>query len=163
MGGGILPVAVHDGQLVFLLGREQGRNGAWSDFGGAREGRETPRQTAIREGGEELDGFLGIGQGLSDRVRDYHLTTVRVRGFASYLFQVPYDPLLPGYFAGHRSLVKKHLPQHLGRKGLFEKSAIAWFTERELRTAWPRLRPFYRDVVAAVLRSAPRLATRLGL
>ena len=55
MGGGILPVALHDGELHFLLGLEQTKRGGWSDFGGAREGRETPRQTAIREGAEELE------------------------------------------------------------------------------------------------------------
>ena len=161
MGGGILPCAVHNGQLFFLLGKERGRRGGWSDFGGSREGTETPRQTAIREGAEELDGFLGVGQVLSDRVRDNHLLTVRIRGFSTYVFQIPYDPYLPDYFAGCSALMKKSLPQHIGKKGLFEKAAIAWYTEDQLRASYAVLRPFYREVARTVLRSAQRIASKL--
>ena len=174
MGGGLLPVAVRDGRLVFLLGKEQRRpgvtKGAWSDFGGGREGKETPFQTAIREGAEELDGFLGVGGALRARVRDNMLATLRVRGFSTYMFLVPYDPFLPGYFNGSRAFTRKHLPDKIGRKGLFEKAEIGWFDESELwraqagdRDAPRALRPFYRQVASAILREAPRIRERLGL
>ena len=161
MGGGILPVALHDGELHFLLGLEQTKRGGWSDFGGAREGRESPRQTAIREGAEELDGFLGVGNALSERIRENHLLTARSRSYSSYLFQIPYDPYLPTYFAGHRALVKKRLPQHIGKKGLFEKSKIEWFSVKELRKTWPTLRPWYRNIAATILQSIPRIRGRM--
>tara|TARA_B100002051_G_scaffold227657_1_gene223846 strand:- start:1571 stop:2059 length:489 start_codon:yes stop_codon:yes gene_type:complete len=161
MGGGVLPVALHNGQVLFLLGKESSRRGGWSDFGGSKEGRETPRQTAIREGAEELDGFFGTGRSLSERVRDNHLVTVRIRGFATYLFQVPYDPYLPGYFAGHHALMRKNLADKVGRRGMFEKSEVAWFTPEQLRSSFHVLRPFYREVAASILRSLPRISSRL--
>ena len=58
MGGGILPVSLQNGHLYFLLGKERGSN-EWSDFGGSKEKGEIPFQTAMREGTEELCGFLG--------------------------------------------------------------------------------------------------------
>ena len=161
MGGGVLPVALHNGEVFFLLGKESSRRGGWSDFGGSKEGRETPRQTAIREGAEELDGFFGTGKVLSDRVRDNHLVTTRIKGFATYLFQVPYDPYLPGYFEGHHALMRKNLAAAVGRKGMFEKSEIAWFTPNQLRNAFPVLRPFYREVASGILRSLPRIYAKL--
>ena len=66
MGGGILPVAYHNGKVKFLFSREamytDDDPGKWSDFGGGKEGRETPYQTAVREGWEESAGFLGTKQ-----------------------------------------------------------------------------------------------------
>ena len=57
MGAGILPVALHKGVLFLLMGQER-KNGLWCDFGGTPNKKEKPFETAIREGGEELNGFL---------------------------------------------------------------------------------------------------------
>ena len=47
MGAGILPVCKYNGLLLFLFGKEGlSRGNQWSDFGGSRDGRETPYQTA---------------------------------------------------------------------------------------------------------------------
>lgn len=59
MGGGIIPVATDGVKVYFLFGKEV-EDGKWSDFGGGREKIETPFQTAVREGGEELCGFLDM-------------------------------------------------------------------------------------------------------
>ena len=58
MGGGVLPVSVHNGEPVFLFSREAVArgyrdSGKWSDFGGSKEGSETQRDTAVREAAEE--------------------------------------------------------------------------------------------------------------
>ena len=161
MGGGVLPIALYNGELMFLLGKEGGKRGGWSDFGGSREGNESQRQTAIREGAEELNGFFGTGKVFSDRVRDNHLITTRIVGFATYSFQVPYDPYLPDYFLGNHSLMKSNLASKIGRNGLFEKSEIAWFTADQLRSSFSILRPFYRTVAAQILRSLPKIYARL--
>ena len=61
MGAGILPVALHHDKIFFLFGKEN-KNAdtpGWSDFGGGKEKGERPLTTAIREGYEELSGFLG--------------------------------------------------------------------------------------------------------
>jgi 8-oxo-dGTP pyrophosphatase MutT (NUDIX family) len=60
--GSILPVCIHKNQLYFLFGKEnkfEDSSPGWADFGGGCEPNETPYQTAMREGSEELTGFLG--------------------------------------------------------------------------------------------------------
>ena len=71
MGAGILPCAKVRGNLFFLFGKET-TDGKWSDFGGSPEKNETIFQTAIREGTEELNGFLGNEDELEDIVNKIH-------------------------------------------------------------------------------------------
>jgi len=64
VAGSILPVTIHKGKLYFLFGKENPLEDSakgWSDFGGGCENGESPFETAMREGGEELTGFLGDG------------------------------------------------------------------------------------------------------
>ena len=68
MGGGLLPVTIHEGKVLFLLGREHDEK-KWSDFGGGREGRESHFDTALREGCEELNGFFGCKTHLKNTVK----------------------------------------------------------------------------------------------
>ena len=75
MGAGIIPVAIHNGKVYLLFGKEV-QDGKWSDFGGGREHNETPFKTAIREGCEELSGFLGCKTKLAKDVKTtHHYTT----------------------------------------------------------------------------------------
>ena len=67
MGAGILPVALHKGVLFLLMGQER-KNNLWCDFGGTPNKKEKPFETAIREGGEELNGFLGINEELENTI-----------------------------------------------------------------------------------------------
>ena len=62
VAGSILPVTIYKNQLYFLFGKEnpmENSSKGWSDFGGGLEHGETPYITALREGSEELTGFLG--------------------------------------------------------------------------------------------------------
>ena len=61
MGAGILPTTIYNGKLYFLFGKENkyADSPGWSDFGGGTDNNETFRETALREGSEELIGFLG--------------------------------------------------------------------------------------------------------
>ena len=61
MGAGILPTSIHRGKLYFLFGKENkyADTPGFSDIGGGQDGNETFLQCAIREGTEELTGFLG--------------------------------------------------------------------------------------------------------
>ena len=76
MGGGIMPIALRNGLLVVLLGREREER-LWADFGGGGEGRESQFMTAIREGGEELNGYLGTGKDLITRVKKNQIALCR--------------------------------------------------------------------------------------
>ena len=64
-GGGVIPVALHDGKLYFLFGQENdvirdaSKNQDWGDFGGGSEPGESEMDTCVREGAEELNGFFG--------------------------------------------------------------------------------------------------------
>ena len=72
MGAGILPTALYKGKLWFLFGKEnQYETSApgFSDFGGGTEKDESLLETAIREGGEELTGFLGSDTQLRSLLR----------------------------------------------------------------------------------------------
>jgi 8-oxo-dGTP pyrophosphatase MutT (NUDIX family) len=154
MGAGILPVAIHQGQLYFLFGQEHDTRD-WSDFGGGQQGSETPLQNAVREACEELNGFLGCK---SDLVRLIHQKTVlkvTVETYVTYVVHIPFDQNLPVYFNNHHKFIKTHLPKQIGTDGLFEKSTIRWFSIPELRRQRKIFRPFYRRVLDAVLQQVP--------
>lgn len=166
MGGGILPVAIVKGQLKFLLGKEV-HDRKWSDFGGGREGNETRFETAIREGCEELDGFLGCQSKLKRLVQDRLVATIDTSGLKTYLFLVDYDENLPVYFNNHHIFIKRKLPEKVNHRGLFEKSELGWFSIHELRSSNGQFRMFYQKVIKNItdnyknlLRHAKRVHNR---
>ena len=60
MGAGILPTTIINNKLYFLFGKENkyADTPGWSDFGGGTDNKETFMETSMREGAEELTGFL---------------------------------------------------------------------------------------------------------
>ena len=151
MGAGILPVAQDaQGNLHFLFGKEAEDN-RWGDFGGGRENSETQFETAIREGCEELDGFLGCGKTLMKRVTNNSIGQIDTAQYRTYLFRIDYDRNLPMYFNNHHRFIKARMPLAVGTYGMFEKSQIKWFTIAELRKKSSSFRPFYRKVLSQVL------------
>ena len=90
------------------------------DFGGGKEGAETPFQTALREGCEELNGFLGCGGALRKLVADNRVGEVHSQTHRTYLFQIQYDTNLPRYFNNHYKFIKKHIPIAVNNRGFFE-------------------------------------------
>lgn len=95
VAGSILPIAIHKGKLFFLFGKENSMEDSskgFSDFGGGCENKEKPFETALREGGEELTGFLGDGTDVRKLIKknggiyeiihnDYHV----------HMFRIDYD------------------------------------------------------------------------
>ena len=74
VGSSILPVTIHKNKLYFLFGKEtplETSAPGWSDFGGGVEPGENVLETALREGGEELTGFLGDAQHLKQHVQTH--------------------------------------------------------------------------------------------
>lgn len=156
MGGGILPAALVNKKLKFLFGKEV-QDKKWSDFGGGREGNETPFDTAIREGCEELDGFFGCSSSLRKLVKSNQIGIIDTQGLKTYIFLVEYDENLPIYFNNHHHFIKKHLPYKINRGGLFEKSEIGWFSSEELKHSPGQFRPFYRNVVKNIVDNYSKL------
>ena len=88
MGGSILPVTLHNNKIYFLFGKERDidENPGWSDFGGGTDKGETLFQTAIREGGEELTGFLGSDNEIRKMLNKYGTYNIdyKSEGYSTY-------------------------------------------------------------------------------
>jgi hypothetical protein len=152
VAGSLLPVALHKGKLYFLFGKEnpmEDSSKGWSDFGGGCETGETPYQTALREGSEELTGFLGDKSVIMSKIssvngyyelvhNDYHV----------HIFLMDYDTGLPVYFNNnHHFLWNKMDKKMLNASKLFEKIEINWFSEGDLSKRREEFRYFYREIV----------------
>lgn len=100
MGGGLLPIAIKNNKPYFLFGLENELDDTpgWADFGGGNEVGESTLDTAIREGGEEINGFLGIGDKLRKRVKKNKIATLAFKTYSTYIFMIDYDDNLPIYY-----------------------------------------------------------------
>jgi len=150
MGAGIVPVAIFNGSLFFLFGKECYDN-KWGEFGGSSEKNEAKFSTAIREGYEELDGFFGTEQQLKKKVTEnliLSITDLEDR-HESFVFKTEYDENLPLYFNNHHKFIRNKLSHDIikSNNGLFEKSEIKWFGRDELIKRKKYFRNFYKPTV----------------
>jgi 8-oxo-dGTP pyrophosphatase MutT (NUDIX family) len=167
VAGSILPVTIHKNQLFFLFGKENPmENGSkgWSDFGGGVEPGETPYQTALREGCEELTGFIGQSRDIERLIKknggfhkivhnDYHV----------HLFFMEYDENLPKYYNfNHGFLWNRMDKKQLNDSRLFEKIEIDWFSLSELKRRKKEFRNFYQEIVDVFLRDAENIRRFIG-
>lgn len=152
VAGSILPVAIHKNKLYFLFGKEnplESSSKGWSDFGGGVDKGETPYETAMREGGEELTGFLGDALRVRKLVRKYGNTYKLVHNdYHVHLFLMDYDANLPIYYNNNHEFLWKRMDPHvLNKTKLFEKIEIEWFSVDETRHRRNEFREFYREIV----------------
>ena len=78
-GSSVLPATIHKGKIYFLFGKEcEKENSAkgFSDFGGGVEKGEDIYNTAMREGGEELTGFLGDEKDIRKHIHHQYLKVI---------------------------------------------------------------------------------------
>ena len=156
MGGGILPVAKYNGKVYFLFGKEtfddSGQTG-WADFGGGKEPEDkNVFETAIREGGEELNGFLGYGKTLMNRVKKNMVHVEKSRHYTVYIFTIDYNKDLPHYYNNHFRFFSQKLPSvKYEHNGLLEKSHIKWYSFAELRREKKGFRRFYQEFIDRIL------------
>ena len=133
MGAGICPISKFRNKIYILLGKER-YNSQWSDFGGSRDGNENNINTAIREGYEELDGFLGNQQDMSNLLHKNFIHEIKNnKGYHSYLVKLDYDKSLPFYFNNHHKFIENNTKNLCGKNGLYEKKEKQWFTIDELK------------------------------
>jgi 8-oxo-dGTP pyrophosphatase MutT (NUDIX family) len=152
VAGSILPITIYKNKLYFLFGKEnpmEDSSKGWSDFGGGVENGDTPYKTALREGGEELTGFLGDDSAVEKLIKkgggiyklehnDYHV----------HMFFLEYDENLPKYYnQNHRFLWDRMDKQYLNKTKLFEKIEIAWFSISDLKRRKKEFRGFYQNIV----------------
>ena len=150
MGGGLLPVALHNSKLYFLLGRNI-KNKKWSDFGGSKEKGETHYQSALREGVEELNGFLGHNMKSLVSKKKIMTITRKERIYKCILFTIDYNSMLPIYFNNHHKYVETHFKKVVDdtENGYYEKDKIQWFTIDEMKELLKKkkIRDFYETVL----------------
>lgn len=159
MGGSILPVTLHNGKIYFLFGKERDidENPGWSDFGGGTDKGETYIQTAIREGGEELTGFLGSDSDVKKMLNKYGTYNIdyKSEGYGTYrchIFPMQYDHLLPHYYNNNQKFLQKRLDKKIIRDTkIFEKTQIKWFSFDEIKTKHNEFRSFYKNIVHLIL------------
>lgn len=144
MGAGILPLALKEGEVQFLLSRESsGRDkGLWCHFGGGKERGESYIDTAIREGLEESNGLFGSHQHLTDLMSDQLVDIVTMNGHRIYVVQVKWDERLPEAFKSDFLQVARSHPGVIGKNGMYEKDRVEWVPQRLLTRK--RLRHWFK-------------------
>jgi hypothetical protein len=146
MGAGVLPVAIHQGQLFFLFGEEFDEH-KWIDFGGGAEKGESTLQNAVREGCEELNGFFGSANEFKQLIKTHLLLKLNLETYTTFIVQVAYDPNLPFYFNNHHKFIKTHLPHLVGKNGLFEKRQIRWMSLIDIQEKRSQFRHYYKGML----------------
>jgi hypothetical protein len=159
MGASVLPVAVHDSKLYFLFGKERDidENPGWSDFGGGTDKGETFLETAVREGGEELTGFLGSSSDIRGMLNKYGTYKIdyKSEGYSTYrchIFPMEYDAKLVHYYNNNQSFLQKRLDKKIIRDTkIFEKTQIKWFSFDDIKKHQNQFRSFYRNIIKLIL------------
>jgi 8-oxo-dGTP pyrophosphatase MutT (NUDIX family) len=161
MGGGLLPVAIKNNKPYFLFGLENELDDTpgWADFGGGKEDGETTLDTAIREGGEEINGFLGTGDKLRTRVKKNRIATISYKTYSTYIFKIDYDEKLPYYYKNNYEFFSRYLPhvKHKKDNGLLEKAKIRWFSFKELKKEKGDFRSFYQNIVDLIIKREEKI------
>lgn len=166
MGASILPITVHNGKILLLFGKERDidENPGWSDFGGGTDKGETFLQTAVREGGEEMTGFLGSSadiKKLLNRFGTFNVDYKSDNGYGTYrchIFPMDYDSYLPHYYNNNQSFLQKRLPKNIIRDTkIFEKTQIQWFDINTLAKRRGEFRSFYRNIIDLIVQNKNEL------
>jgi hypothetical protein len=158
MGAGILPVALHHGILYILLGQERYNNNLWSDFGGGAHKNEKPFKTAIREGTEELNGFLGSEDELEKEVTHNMILSMVCAKYTTYIYRTTYNDDLPIYFANNNKFIERCANQLIkdNDNGLYEKITLKWFPITYFQDISNKnmIRPHYLPHVDSIIKNS---------
>lgn len=166
MGAGILPTTIYKNRLYFLFGKEnQYEDSApgFSDFGGGTDNKESFLQTAIREGGEELTGFLGMDNEIKKLLKKYGTYNIDLkqdRPYRMHIFPIEYDPLLPYYYNNNQRFLQSRLdPAIIKSTKIFEKAEIRWICVDDLTKMRKEFRHYFREIVDQVVDQKKEIRT----
>ena len=152
MGGGILPTTIYQGKIYFLFGKENkyADTPGFSDIGGGQDGNETFMQAAIREGTEELTGFLGSEKYLAKMLKKYGTYNIDFNNgkYRMHIFPMKYDPMLPFYYNNNERFLQRKLdPMIIKESKIFEKSEIKWICIDDLIKMRKQFRSYFQPVL----------------
>ena len=159
MGAGILPISISNNKIHFLFGQESifDDTQGYSDFGGGRDPGESMIQTAIREGGEELHGFLGDKNQIANQFKQKKYYKCHFDNYTIYIVLIDHDEKLTTYYNNHYHFLfhhigKKEMNRIVNKYHVFEKQHIKWFSEKEIITKNNLFRCWYRPLIKTVLK-----------
>ena len=159
--GSLLPVAIHKNKLYFLFGKENdlADTPGWSDFGGGVENGETPYDTALREGGEEMTGFLGDNH-LLKKYKIIH--KILWNKYHLHVILMDYDENLPTYFNNNHDFLWSRMNHKLlNDTKLFEKKQIKWFSVKDIKVNRSKFREFYQNIIDILLKDMSIISKKL--
>jgi len=166
-GGGVIPVALHNGELYFLFGQENdvikdaSKNQDWGDFGGSAKPGESEMDTCVREGAEELNGFYGNKRDFRALLLKNQILKLTYDTRVTHLMRVDYDERLPFYFNNNYRFIKetanlRSIAAH-PENGYFEKSHVRWFTLADLKRERGAFREYFRNFLDMIAYRAPEI------
>lgn len=156
MGAGILPTTIHNGKLYFLFGKEnkfEDSAPGFSDFGGGTDYSETYLETAVREGAEELTGFLGNPKDIKKLLKkngtyniDYNTNGHKL--YRMHIFPMIYDPMLAFYYNNNQRFLQQKLePEIIKSTKIFEKAEIRWICIDDIIKMRSQFRSYFQNIV----------------
>jgi hypothetical protein len=156
MGAGLLPTAIYNNKLYFLFGKEnkyEDTSPGWADFGGGTDNNETLLE--IREGTEELTGFIGSSNDIKQMINksgtynvDYVNPNKKFGTYRTHILPYKYEPLLPYYYNNNQRFLQKKLdPTVIKSYRIFEKEEIMWVCIDDLLKMKPKFRNFYQNII----------------
>ena len=160
MGAGILPTTIHKGKLYFLFGKEgkyEDTAPGFSDFGGGTDNNETYIETAIREGGEELTGFLGNDADIRKMLKSHGTYNIDLKTdghgiYRTHIFPFEYNHWLPHYYNNNHRFLDKRLPPKVFKSTkIFEKSEIRWICVDDIKKMQSQFRFWYKHIIDMIL------------
>ena len=161
VGSSLLPIAFHKKKLFFLFGKENMLDDTpgWSDFGGGVEPGESIYKTAMREGGEELSGFLGDSTQIEDLVKKnggiYKIN--HNNAYHIHILKMNYDSELPNYYNRSHSFLWNKMDTKNKKSVFFEKIEIGWMTAQDMKKNRRLFRSFYKEIVDHILEEVPNI------
>ncbi|MGA1047591.1 MAG: NUDIX hydrolase [Minisyncoccia bacterium] len=150
--------------MYFLFGKENPSEKSakgWSDFGGSLEHAETPFECAIREGSEELSGFLGNKSQLKSLIRkNGGIYKLKYNDYHIHLFFIQYDENLPIYFNQNHHFLWDNMDHNvLNKTKLFEKIEINWFSVDDMKKHRKSFRNFYQHITDLLIENRENIET----
>jgi hypothetical protein len=120
--------------------------------------------TAIREGGEELTGFLGDSKDIKKlltRFGTHNVTYSGSNGHGGYrvhIFPMKYDEYLPYYYNNNQKFIQKKLdPKIIQDTKIFEKQEIKWWSIEEVKKGKKQFRSFYQNIIDMILADSNKI------
>jgi transcription termination factor NusB len=155
MGAGILPTTIHKNKIYFLFFKENkfADTPGWSDMGGGKDNKESYIETAIREGGEELTGFLGSKIDLKKKIKKYGTYNIDLNNnYRMHIFPMEYEPMIVHYYNNNQRFIQKNLDENIIKNcKIFEKSEIRWISIDEISKMKKEFRSYFQNIIEIIL------------